>query len=112
MDKTPPVAPDRPDSPDTAEESAPGSTVDAATPPLTARALATTLGVNERTVRRAISRGDLPATKFAGTFRITAGDAARYAARLTENPKQPVSPIAPLPAPQTPLVGRSAETAA
>ena len=37
---------------------------------LTARAAAKALGVSERTVRRAIARGELPATKYAGTYRI------------------------------------------
>src|SRR5262245_22940725 len=110
MDKTPPGAPDMADRSDMAD--APVRT-DAV--PLTARAIATALGVNERTVRRAIARGDLPATKFAGSFRIAPDDAARYSARLSgQSPSNlsSVSLVAPLPVPQTPLVGRTAETAA
>ncbi len=112
MNKTPP---DTPDTPDTAVAPVRAGPVGTANPSLTARELAIALGVNERTVRRAIARGDLPATKFAGTFRIAADDAARYAARLTGmavRAASPVLPVAPLPAPQTPLIGRGAETAA
>jgi len=39
---------------------------------LSACEVAAALGVNERTVRRAIARGDLAATKFGRSFRITA----------------------------------------
>src|SRR5438093_6769910 len=46
--------------------------------PLTAREAAAVLGLNERTVRRAIDRGELPATKRAGSFHIAPEDLARY----------------------------------
>ena len=36
------------------------------------------MGVHERTIRRAIARGDLPAVKKAGTYRIAPNDLARY----------------------------------
>ncbi|MDQ3694774.1 MAG: AAA family ATPase [Chloroflexota bacterium] len=49
--------------------------------PLTARAAAAAIGVNERTIRRAIARGELPATKEAGVYRITPADLSRYRAR-------------------------------
>ncbi len=46
--------------------------------PLTAREAALALGVSERTIRRAIARGALPATKRAGVYRIAPADLARY----------------------------------
>ena len=48
---------------------------------LTAREAAARLGVNERTIRRAIGRGELPATKHAGVCQVTPQDLARYRAR-------------------------------
>ena len=49
--------------------------------PLSAREAAQSLGVSERTVRRAIARGELPAAKRAGVYRIAPDDLARYRAR-------------------------------
>ncbi len=46
--------------------------------PLTARDAAIALGVNERTIRRAIARGDLAAVKHAGIYQIAETDLARY----------------------------------
>ena len=46
--------------------------------PLSAREAATVLGVHERTIRRAVARGDLPATKHAGQYRIAPADLERY----------------------------------
>jgi excisionase family DNA binding protein len=40
------------------------------------------LNVTERTVRRAISRGDLPASKSGGVYRVREQDIAAYAGRL------------------------------
>src|SRR5215217_4178328 len=96
---------------------------------LSASAAAAVLGVSQRTVRRAIARGDLPATKHAGVYRIAPADLERYrmrgrvadlrAAPLPPDPPRllPFSarkaPIAPaLPRPLTPLIGREAEVAA
>ena len=45
---------------------------------LTARSAAARLGVSERTIRRAIARGEVRATKLAGSFRITPADLDRY----------------------------------
>ena len=45
---------------------------------LSASAAAAALGVSERTIRRAIARGDLPAAKRAGVYRIAPADLARY----------------------------------
>ena len=45
---------------------------------LTARDAAAALGVSERTIRRAIARGDLAAVKHAGMYRIAGADLARY----------------------------------
>src|SRR5688572_5185530 len=49
--------------------------------PLSAREAAGVLGVSERTVRRAIARGDLPATKCGGVYRLAAADLAAYRQR-------------------------------
>jgi excisionase family DNA binding protein len=97
--------------------------------PLSAREAATALGVSERTVRRAISRGDLPAVRHAGVYRIAPVDLARY----REWGRRPISPpvrnvhdssrLIPLPwrgseyapsvpRPLTPLIGREHELAA
>jgi excisionase family DNA binding protein len=46
--------------------------------PLTAREAALTLGVSERTIRRAIARGELAATKRAGVYRIAPDAIARF----------------------------------
>lgn len=98
----------------------------------TARAAAAVLGLNERTIRRAIAQGDLPATKHAGVYCIVSSDLARYQAQ-----RQPSAPhavrtsrisrdppllipfprredlIAPdLPRFLTPLIGREREIAA
>jgi excisionase family DNA binding protein len=93
--------------------------------PLSAREAAATLGVSERTVRRAIARGMLPAAKRAGVYRIAMADLARFregrriAAPLTGTvrtlPRLIPFPrrwdaLAPaLPRPLTPLIGREGE---
>ena len=70
------------------EERAAGKTTDGGmsgapdTWPISARDAAAMLGVSERTIRRAIARGDLPATKRAGVYRIAPADLARYGAAL------------------------------
>jgi excisionase family DNA binding protein len=50
---------------------------------LSAREAATRLGVSERTVRRAIQRGDLTATKHAGSFHITPAALSAFRHRET-----------------------------
>ncbi|MGH2559287.1 MAG: ATP-binding protein, partial [Thermomicrobiales bacterium] len=91
---------------------------------LTARAAAERLGVSARTIRRAVARGDLPATKFAGVFRIDPADLERYRRRLT-GPAPPTRtasrllhlvpstalPLPPLPQPLTSFVGRESALA-
>ncbi|MEA2516065.1 MAG: Helix-turn-helix domain, partial [Thermomicrobiales bacterium] len=100
---------------------------------MTARAAAAALGVSERTVRRAIARGELPATKYAGTYRIAPAAVELFRRRLTFPTRLPrpareasdpivgslarVLPpsrarLPPLPVPLTPLVGRETEAAA
>ncbi len=88
---------------------------------LTALEAAAHLGVNERTIRRAIARGDLPAAKHGGTFRIALADLERFQRRreriphpVAEQPRpgQPLAARAVLPTPLTSLVGRDAEVAA
>jgi non-specific serine/threonine protein kinase len=95
---------------------------------LSASDAAVILGVNERTIRRAIARGDLPAVKRSGTYQIAPPDLARYRARrpivgssqtlarvspphLTPFPPR-TEVIAPtLPRPLSPLIGRERELA-
>ena len=108
---------------------------------LTASEAAAALGVHERTVRRAMARGELPAAKRAGDFRIApyvltryrtdrprtdrrAGITAGFASgRATERPMPSRPPRLPLvlrgrnaasklPTPLTPLIGRERELAA
>jgi non-specific serine/threonine protein kinase len=121
MDK--PAAPWTPDSEQPADAEAGGW--------LSASAAAEALGVSQRTVRRAIARGELPAAKRAGVFRIAPADLARYrtrARRAGPDPPTvlPVPPrLVPLPAPaaavadppslprqRAPLIGRERELAA
>src|SRR5215203_6642316 len=45
---------------------------------LSAREAGAVLGVSERTIRRAIARGDLRATKGAGVYRIAPADLAHF----------------------------------
>jgi non-specific serine/threonine protein kinase len=97
--------------------------------PLSAREAAQRLGVSERTVRRAIARGELPAARRAGVYRIAPDDLARYLARrdrpspparspsrepprLIPLPTRVEAASAALPQPPTPLVGRERELAA
>jgi non-specific serine/threonine protein kinase len=101
--------------------------------PLSAREAAAVLGVSERTVRRAIARGDLPATMHAGVYRITEPHLARYRARRAGSSRPrglsrrgsgvaagsvaPIRlvvppPVPPPPTPLTPLIGRERDVAA
>lgn len=105
--------------------------------PMSARAAAAALGINERTVRRAIARGELPATKYAGTFRIAPAALTWYRGQLAEPPPRRAAPpmaqcptetpqgagpvrlatmprirLSPLPSPLTSLVGREREATA
>ena len=48
---------------------------------LSAREAAEMLGVNERTIRRAIARSELSAAKLAGVYRITPDDLKLYRAQ-------------------------------
>src|SRR5262245_23924698 len=98
---------------------------------LNARAAAEHLGIDERTIRRAIARGELPAVKRAGVFQIARTDLERYqhgrarpnavaTVREPTSPPQHASPstgppiAAPgaLPVPLTSLIGRASEIAA
>ncbi len=97
------------------------------TRPVTAREAAAALGVHDRTIRRAIARGELPALKRAGVFEIMPAALARYRSEhlghttlapqarqssrlLPSPPRDRAGPS--LPRPLTPLVGREVETAA
>ena len=96
---------------------------------LSASAAAAVLGVHERTVRRAIARGDLPAVKRSGVYRIAPDALDRF--RGTDPAAAPSSPSvhrgyprllpfpepdpvvkASLPRPRSPLIGREGELAA
>lgn len=59
--------------------------------PYSAREAAAHLGISERTIRRAIARGELAATKRAGVFRITleALTAYGYQRRHSSPPRKP-----------------------
>jgi len=80
--------------------------------PLTARDAAHVIGVSERTIRRAIARGDLPATKHAGIFRILPDDLERYRRRdheISATRPTPGNHQVTLPQPASPLIGRQDE---
>ncbi len=90
--------------------------------PLSAREAATALGVSERTIRRAIARGDLDARKQGGIYRIEPADLVHYRVRAVTGPSTPsegepgvianATVLAPLPTTLTPLIGREGEVAA
>lgn len=82
------------------------------------------LGVSQRTIRRAISLGLLPAEKRSGVYRIAPSDLARYRDRnripaLSSFPETPDPPrlyplptrtsVSALPSPLTRLIGRERE---
>ena len=87
---------------------------------LTAKEAARVAGVHERTIRRAIARGELAATKQARIFQITAEALAEYRARhQTLPPPSPLRLVEPtpgpafaLPRPLTTFLGREQEIAA
>ena len=84
----------------------------------TVRAAADSLGLSERAIRRAISRGDLPAVKVVGTYQIWPSDLEDYRGQLVERggQRRPVATLhlmpvpslilPPLPVPFTSFVGR------
>src|SRR5690606_20969329 len=96
--------------------------------PLSAREAAQRLGVSERTIRRAIARGELAAELRSGVYRIAPDDLIQYRAqRARRGPPTPLPTRQPprlipyparqegaaaLPRPLTPLVGRERELAA
>jgi non-specific serine/threonine protein kinase len=96
---------------------------------LSANAAASALGINPRTIRRAIARGELPAVKRAGVYEITPADLARYRPRRRgavppANRPYPAPPrllpfpdrgnggMPALPRPRSTLIGRERELAA
>ena len=107
-----------------AADRTPDSGQDPARAALTAREAASRLGVNERTIRRAIGRGELPATKHAGVYQVTSQDLACYRARrpVLARPSPRLLRLVPsstlqrdrartIPAALTPLIGRESEIA-
>jgi hypothetical protein len=96
---------------------------------LSASAAAAILGVSQRTIRRAIARGDLLAAKHAGVYRILPADLTRYRARRSRDATHPAptmldppppipfppradEPMPALPRPLKSLIGREREIAA
>jgi non-specific serine/threonine protein kinase len=93
---------------------------------LSATDAAPLLGVSQRTVRRAIASGDLPATKRSGVFQIALADLEAYRVQrdrgelLSHSPASIVDsltdwepePAQALPSPLTALIGRSREETA
>jgi excisionase family DNA binding protein len=59
---------------------------------LSANAAAALLGVSQRTIRRAIARGDLHATKRGGVYQISPDALARYQT-ASQPPARPDSPV-------------------
>ncbi|MCD6030083.1 MAG: hypothetical protein K0S78_2257 [Thermomicrobiales bacterium] len=82
---------------------------------LTTREAAARLGVHERTVRRAIARGEIPALKRHGAYVISAAVIDRLAPPLPAPKLIALTPapdgMEPLPVPLTPLIGRAEERA-
>ncbi len=72
--------------------------------PLSARQAAAHLGVNEKTIRRWIDRGELPAAKDAsGAYRIDPADLERHRAdHAAPQPHQDAAPAADVSAPTMP----------
>lgn len=87
------------------------------------------LGVSQRTIRRAIAGGELPALKFAGVYRISPADLEHYRSarrrpisprpltprrtpRLLRFPERASAHLSELPRPLTSLIGRETEVAA
>jgi non-specific serine/threonine protein kinase len=60
--------------------------------PLSAREAAGVLGVNERTIRRAIARGELVADKKGGSFRIAPSELERYRIRRAGREPEVLAP--------------------
>jgi predicted ATPase/DNA-binding CsgD family transcriptional regulator len=96
---------------------------------LSANAAASALGINPRTIRRAIARGELPAVKRAGVYEIAPADLARYRPRrrgdtppvdrphlalprLLPFPDRAEGGTSALPRPRSDLIGREHELAA
>src|SRR5688572_4649362 len=63
---------------------------------LTAMAVASRLGISERTVRRAIARGELAATKRAGVYRVSPRALADYL-RTRDDEHRPIRNVPPAP---------------
>jgi excisionase family DNA binding protein len=89
---------------------------------ISTREAAARLGMTERSVRRAIDRGDLPAARNGRVYRIDLADLERFAARWKQPAWSPPTPqiipftaahaITPPPTLLSPFVGRERELAA
>ena len=82
---------------------------------VSAQEAARLLGVHERTVRRAIHAGELPATKAGGSFQITIDALQRYQQRRTRRDgwrRQTKARPQALPAPLSSFVGRDRDISA
>lgn len=88
--------------------------------PLTAREVAAALGLHARTIRRAIARGELAASKVSGVFQIAPSDLAEFRTRSRAGGRRLRLPAASdypvtagqIPTPLTPLIGREREISA
>ena len=81
------------------------------TAPLSARGAGRAVGVSERTIRRAIARGDLWAARSAGGYQIDQNDLERYRSRIgsDRNHAGSDSRRVEIPYPSNPLIGRKDE---
>lgn len=90
--------------------------------PLSARDAAAAVGVNERTIRRAIARGELHATKHGGSYRIEPNALSDYRVRISASAGEEINgasnsfdddgEVANLAPPLTRLIGREREARA
>ena len=97
---------------------------DAGDPPgsLSARDAAEMLRVNERTIRRAIARGELAAAKSGASYRIAVSDLERYAERIRQPDAAPAparivalpraEAVSSMPRPLSSFIGRQDDVAA
>ncbi len=80
---------------------------------LSAREAAAQLGVTERTIRRAIARGELVASRHGRAYRISPAALARYREGQGHRRPEPGVPLgSELPLPLNPLIGRRRELTA
>ena len=84
-------------SPDTQDNTGPAADVRSG-PPLSATQAAKVAGFNERTIRRAIAAGQLPASKHRGAYRISPAALAAWQADEAGAPPDSAADTGPAPA--------------